>query len=239
MESKTEKWTVMDGPVSGLVHVLFRVSCLISAGWWLHRWMVKRKPRRENDPTFDTWFYGVYVLAWLAVLIVVLFCAPLSGAWGIVFAAVALYRLQDMLLGTIGDAFVYNRIGGAMASKVLLAAFNIFLIVTIFAICFYALLPRDAFTPSAPSGRFGHLFLSWSTLPPLGSGFFPNTTRARSLVMIESAAGVILIVIALSRFLSGPDSPSDQGSADGATAGGGASHSPSSVATTNRSPRVR
>jgi hypothetical protein len=209
MESKTQNWTVGDGPVSGLVYLLFRGSSLISAGWWLHRFMVKRWPGLEGERAFDSWFYGSYVLAWLAALTVILFCLPLSGTWGLVFAALALYRLQDMLLGTIGDAFVFNRIGGTMVSKVLLAVFNIFVIVTIFAICFYVLLPSDAFTPSAPEGRFGHLFLSWSTLPPLGSGFFANTTRARALVMMESAAGVILTVIALSRFLSAPDTGND------------------------------
>ena len=194
-----------DGPVSTLIFALFSVSKWFSLGFRLHDHLTNRKSGRQNNPNFDTWFFGLYVLAWLAALLGILLWAPLGGTWGLVFVALALYRLQDMILGTIGDAFVFNTIGGTGGSKVLLAVVNIFLIVVIFAITFYVLLPNSAFTPPAPTGRFGHLFLSWSTLPPLGSGFLALTTRARSLVMVESAAGVLVTVIALSRFLSAPD----------------------------------
>jgi hypothetical protein len=194
-----------DGPVNTLVFGLFEASKFVSIGFRLHDRLTNRKTTRQNAPNFDTWFFGLYVLAWLAALLVILQWAPLTGNWGLAFAALAIYRLQDMILGTIGDAFVFNTIGGTGGSKVLLAVVNIFQIVVIFAIAFYVLLSNSAFMPPAPTGRFGHLFLSWSTLPPLGGGFVAQTTRARALVMVESAAGVLLTVIALSRFLSAPD----------------------------------
>jgi hypothetical protein len=194
-----------DGPVNSLVFGLFEASKFVSIGFRLHDRLTKSKTSRQDAPNFDTWFFGIYVLAWLLALIVILLWAPLGGNWGLAFAALAIYRLQDMILGTIGDAFVFNTIGGTGGSKVLLAVVNIFQIVVIFAIAFYVLLPNSAFMPPAPTGRFGHLFLSWSTLPPLGGGFLAQSTRARTLVMVESAAGVLLVVIALSRFLSAPD----------------------------------
>jgi hypothetical protein len=127
-----------------------------------------------------------------------------------------------MLFGTIGDAFRFDTINGTGSSKVMLAVFNVFQIVVIFAIVFYVLLPDQAFMPRVPSGRFGHLFLSWSTLPPLGSGVFAKTTRARSLVMVESGAGILVTVVALGRFLSAPDL--------GNSGGAGLSDHPESVA---------
>jgi hypothetical protein len=195
----------LDGPVSGLMYIIFRISKFFSLGFRLNAYLIKRKPSREDNPAFDTWFFGIYVLAWLGALLVILMWAPLEGNWGLAFAALAFYRLEDMVFGTIGDAFVFNTIGGTGGSKVLLAVINLFQIVVIFAIVFFVLLPRTAFNPPAPVGRFGHLFLSWSTLPPLGSGFLPLTTRARSMVMVESAAGVLITIVALSRFLSAPD----------------------------------
>jgi hypothetical protein len=86
-----------------------------------------------------------------------------------------------------------------------LAIVNIVQIVTIFAIAFLVFTSHAAFRPAVPPSRFGHFYLSWDTLPPLGSGYAAQTVRAQALVMTESAVGVLLTVIALSRFLSNPE----------------------------------
>ena len=127
---------------------------------------------------------------------------------GLAFAWLALYRLQDLLFGTIADCFGFQPFNGEWQSKVVLAIINIVQIVMIFAIAFLVFTTANAFSPPAPSGRFGHFYLSWNTLPPLGNGFAAQTVRARLLVMIESGAGVLLTVIALSRFLSNSDKTS-------------------------------
>ena len=186
------------GPVLRIVYGLFRLSGWASAAYWL------RKPFTNYERDKETRFFGTYVLVWLVGLVAILRFAPISGNVGLAFAALALYRLQDLLFGTVGDAFRFNRqgIGGSWRSKVMLAVVNIVQIVTIFAIVFLVLTCPADFSPVAPAGRFGHFFLSWSTLPPLGAGFAALTTRTRVLVIIESGTGVVLIVVALSRFLS-------------------------------------
>jgi hypothetical protein len=204
MAKRPNRWGEY-GPVLKLTFYLFRLSELISVSYWLRKVLTSDYCSRENNSEWDATFYGCYVLGWFGALILALVFAPLSGIPGAIFAWAALYRLQDLLFGTIGDAFEFFTVGGLWQSKVLLAILNIGQIVTIFAIAFAAMTPISAFSPLAPSGRVGHFFLSWSTLPPLGSGFAAVTTRARVMVMVESGVGVILTVIAVSRFLSKTD----------------------------------
>jgi hypothetical protein len=183
-------------PALWLVGCICWISGKLSLGYWISH--------RERDSKF----YGYYALGWLAVLLVILCFAPTSGNLGLAFGWLALYRLQDLLFGTIGDALQFQSFNGDWRSKVVLAIINIVQIVTIFAIAFLVFTTTSAFSPLAPPGRFGHFYLSWNTLPPLGSGFAAQTVRARVLVMIESAAGVLLTVIALSRFLGNSDKSS-------------------------------
>jgi hypothetical protein len=51
------------------------------------------------------------------------------------------------------------------------------------------------------SDRFGAFFLSWISLPPLGGGAMPLSTMARALTITEEATGLLMIVIAVGRFL--------------------------------------
>ncbi len=186
-------------PPLWLVKCICLVSGKISLGYWIGRVL-----RLERNSIF----YGYYALGWLILLLVILSFAPTSGKWGLALGWLALYRLQDLLFGTIADCFGFLPFNGEWQSKVVLAIINIVQIVTIFAIAFLVFTAANAFSPPAPSGPFGHFYLSWNTLPPLGSGFAAQTTRARLLVMIESAAGVLLTIIALSRFLSNTDKSS-------------------------------
>jgi hypothetical protein len=185
------------GPLLTLIYYAFQVSHEVS--------LSRLRRVRPFDRCTDAVFFGSYVLAWAAALSLLLAFAPLSGVGGVIVASIALYRLQDLLFGTIGDAFEFYVAGGRWQSKVVLAIVNIGQVVTIFAIAFAVFTHPAAFSPTAPHGRFGHFFLSWSTLPPLGSGFAAQTTRARAMVISESAVGTILTVIAVSRFLSKTD----------------------------------
>jgi hypothetical protein len=176
---------------------------LIYGIWWTsEKFSLSYLAGRVFRSARDSSFYGWYVLIWLAGLLAILRLTPRSGFLAVFFAWSALYRLQDMLFGTLGDAFQFRVFEGSGTSKVVLAIVNIVQIVTIFAIAFLVFTPRTAFSTAAPPSRFGHFYLSWSTLPPLGSGFMAETFRSRVLVMSESAAGVVVSVVALSRFLS-------------------------------------
>lgn len=197
-----------DSPVLGLVFCVCYASERISVGYWIGK--LTRRPQ-------DSQFYGWYVVGWLVALLLMLGLAPASGSWAIALAWLGLYRLQDMLFGTITDAFGFVRFAGSWQSKVVLAIFNIVQVVTIFAVAYLVFTPGLAFSPPPPPTRFGHFYLSWSTFPPLGSGFTPRTLRARVLGMTESAVGVLLIVIALSRFLSNPDPAPESPAAEPAT----------------------
>ncbi len=194
-----------DGPVLKIACGIIWVSDHISAAYWISRagsrWDKRLKTRWQKNSVF----YGYYVLAWLVLLLGFLIWAPISGNWGLVVGWLALYRLQDMLLGTIGEAFTSNPYEGSWASKVAVVIVNLVQVVTIFAIAFLVFTANNAFFPSVPPGRFDHFYLSWTSLPPLGSGITAETVRARILVIIESGAGVLLILIALSRFLGKPD----------------------------------
>jgi hypothetical protein len=183
-------------PPDGLVLQITRcITCIsdhISAAYVIHclsNW--KR----------NSFFYGFYVLGWLVLLLAALIIVPMSGNWGLAAGSLALYRLQDMLLGTIGDVFAVKPYEGPWASKVAVVIVNIVQVVIIFTIAYLVFTPNNAFSPSVPPGRFDHFYLSWTGLFPLGSAFAAKTLWARILVMIESGAGVLLILIALSRFL--------------------------------------
>ncbi|MGD0376754.1 MAG: hypothetical protein ABSB01_19480 [Streptosporangiaceae bacterium] len=195
---------------------------LIYGIWWTSEKMsLSYLAGRVFKSARDSSFYGWYVLIWLAGLLAILRLTPTSGFLAAFFAWLALYRLQDLLFGTIGDAFQFRTFEGSGTSKVVLAIVNIVQIVTIFAIAFLVFTPRTAFSPAAPPSRFGHFYLSWSTLPSLGSGFTAETLRARVLVMSESAAGIVVTVIALGRFLGTESTAARTAGAGTAAAGAG------------------
>jgi hypothetical protein len=183
-----------DGPILQIARCIICISDKISAAYWIYR-ITKRRWDQDSD------FYGFYVLGWLILLTGGLSIAPMSGNWGLAVGSLALYRLQDMLLGTIGDVFAPEPYKGYWASKVAVVLVNIVQVVIIFAITYLVFTTNNAFSPWVPSSRFGHFYLSWTGLLPLGSGFAAKTLWARILAMIESGAGVLLILIALSRFL--------------------------------------
>jgi len=201
-----------DSPPLALLFCICAISEQVSAGYWLARLLSRR---------LDTNFYGWYVIGWLAGLVVALAFGPSAGNWALVIACLALYRLQDMVFGTITDAFRFREFTGSWQGRVVLAILNIIQVVTIFAIVFGVFAPGRAFAPVPPHGPVGRLYLSWSSMPPLGSGFTGLTTAARGLSMLESAVGALLILIALSRFLANPENEPQRRAAEAPGAGRG------------------
>lgn len=87
----------------------------------------------------------------------------------------------------------------------MLALVDIIQIVLIFAVAYLILTGQNPGSFShLPTGRFGEFFLSWISLPPLGGGATPMSTMARVLTISEEATGLLMIVIAVGRFLAGP-----------------------------------
>jgi hypothetical protein len=149
-----------------------------------------------------------YVLLWLIALILILFFVPTSGWLGGVLLGVAFYRLQDLIFSTLDNVFRLTERSKRSdkydaPNLVLLALVNVIQVVLIFAIAYLILTSHNPRSFSdLPTGRFSNFFLSWISLPPLGGGASPQSTMARILTMIEEGTGLLIIVIAIGRFLS-------------------------------------
>jgi len=182
-----------------IVCLLSRAASLLTFVSWVKETAFKA-PSDDEDPVIE-----VYVVAWLAVLIVLLFVFPKGGDPGLALVAVAMYRLQDLVLSTFDDALQltkrFSNIDGA--SKVIFALVNLLQIVFIFAITFSVLTTSaDWVSAPQPFGTFGCIVLSWTGLIPFGVSASAQGMRAQVLTMVESSVAVVILLIALSRFLS-------------------------------------
>ena len=152
----------------------------------------------------------IYVLIWLAVLILILACFPTTGLLRVAILVVIFYRLQDLIFSTLDNAlnltrYAWRRNDFCWQTPVTLALVNIIQIVLIFAIAYLILTGQNRAAFSyPPTSRFGEFFLSWISLPPLGGGASPLSTMARTLTISEEATGLLIIVIAITRFLAPP-----------------------------------
>lgn len=149
-----------------------------------------------------------YVLFWLAVLIALATAAPRTGGWGMVVASVALYRVQDLLFSTLDDALALTgRFQGFTApSKVIIALVNMMQIVLAFTIAIgvFTLSSDWSNAPAHALGRFNCFVLSWAGLIPFGVSSSAVSSDAQLISIVESAVAVIILLVALSRFLSLP-----------------------------------
>ena len=148
-----------------------------------------------------------YVLFWLIALIPILSFAPTSGWPGLVLVGLAFYRLQDLIFSTLDNAFLLTTRSSPSKdwglTLVILALVNIIQIVLIFAIAYLILTgrnPKSFYNP--PTSRFDEFYLSWVSLPPLGGGASPESIMAKILTITEEGIGLLIIVIAIGRFLS-------------------------------------
>jgi hypothetical protein len=149
-----------------------------------------------------------YVLFWLITLSLILAVGPTDGWIRWVMVGLAFYRLQDLIFSTLDNALRLTDRSGLPAAytgptQVVLALVNINQIVLIFAIAYLILTGHNPGSFSnPPTSRFGEFFLSWSSLPPLGGGASPLSTTARILTVTEEGTGLLIIVIAVGRFLA-------------------------------------
>jgi hypothetical protein len=150
-----------------------------------------------------------YVFFWLAALSLILTVGPTVGWPRFVMLGIVFYRLQDLIFSTLDNALMLTARGQqrrdfAWQTPLMLALVNIIQIVLIFAVAYLILTGQNhgAFS-HPPTGRFGEFFLSWIGLPPLGGGATPLSTMARVLTISEEATGLLIIVIAIGRFLAG------------------------------------
>lgn len=183
------------GAITFVARLLCRASKLVSLSTWCR---IEASERGIH----------AYVAAWLVILSVLLTVWPTSGAWGLAAVAVAFYRLQDLLFSTLDDALhlTGQRFAGFdYRTPVLIALVNITSVVLVFAIAYLELTGKGAFSNQGLyPGRFGYFFLSWISLPPLGGGAQPATVMSQALSVTEEATGLLIVVIALTRFLSKP-----------------------------------
>jgi hypothetical protein len=153
-----------------------------------------------------------YVLFWLVVLSLILAVGPTAGWPRFVVLVVIFYRLQDLIFSTLDNALTLTARARrpsihnfSWQTPVIVALVNIIQIVLIFAIAYLILTGQNpAAFALAPTSRAGEFFVSWISLPPLGGGATPLSRMARVLTISEEATGLLIIVIAVSRFLAAP-----------------------------------
>jgi hypothetical protein len=177
-------------------------------GCWLSR---NCSPARWFEWDFEEWKIQLYVLFWLAGLSAILAFGPTTGWPRFVMLGIVLYRLQELIFATLDNAFqltgrARQRPNDAYMwpTPIVLALVSIIQVVLIFAVAYLMLIGqnRAAVTPP-PSNPFDAFFLSWISLPPLGGGATPLSTMARALTITEEATALLLVVIAIGRFLDG------------------------------------
>jgi hypothetical protein len=171
-----------------------------------------------------------YVFGWLLFLCSLLFFGPASGCWAAVWAWVGLYRLQDLVFASLDNVFGLTPRGIRWQDRpgvgpAVIALWNIAQVIVIYAIGYQNLAAghgeRVFDTPlgdkGGPSGHFGFLYLSWTTLFPPGSGFTAISTPARMLVMAESGSGLMIIGLTLAALLGQIDKSKTPGEATATT----------------------
>lgn len=171
---------------------------------------------REVSPAtwfkLDKWERGLhyYVFGWLVGLGLILAFGTAVGWPRFVMLGIVFYRLQELMFATLDNALMLTKRGQechefAWQTPLMLALVDIIQIVLIFAVAYLILTGQNPESFShLPTGRFGEFFLSWISLPPLGGGATPMSTMARVLTISEEATGLLMIVIAVGRFLAGP-----------------------------------
>jgi len=175
---------------------------------WLSGWV--------SPASWFNWYYReraihYYVFFWLAALSLILAVGPAVGWPRFVMLGIVFYRLQELIFSTLDNALMLTgratrgltRRNLAWQTPLILALVDIIQIVLIFAVAYLILTGQNpgAFS-NLPTGRFGEFFLSWISLPPLGGGATPFSTIARVLTISEEATGLLIIVIAVGRFLA-------------------------------------
>jgi len=159
----------------------------------------------------NEWRIQLYVLFWLVGLCAILAFGPTTGWPRWFMLGIVLYRLQELMFATLDNALMLSerarqpdRPTYLWPTPLLLALVSIIQVVLIFAIAYLVLIGQNsAAFANPPSSPFDAFFLSWISLPPLGGGATPLSTMARVLTISEEATALLLVVIAIGRFLAG------------------------------------
>jgi hypothetical protein len=190
------------------------VRAVRTACWLSYSTSVLRLPLGSTSREMAAWRRQLqrYVLLWVSLLFLLLMVASWIGQWRWILLIFALYRLQAILLSSVDDAFQLTsrsaQFRGADPSgtqAILVVLVNIVQIIVIFAISYMTLGGSGGFVPHDPrhlSGGFDFLYVSWTTISTLGSGFSPATPTVRVLTMAETGIGFIMVALALTSFLS-------------------------------------
>jgi hypothetical protein len=176
---------------------------------WLSRTC---SPARWFDWDYEESSIQFYVLFWLAGLTAILFFGPTTGWPRWFMLGIVLYRLQELMFATLDNALGLTDRARRRPeppaydwpTPLLLSLVSIIQVVLIFAIAYLILIGQNrAAFGNPPSGPLDAFFLSWISLPPLGGGAIPLSAMARVLTVSEEATGLLLVVIAIGRFLAG------------------------------------
>lgn len=194
-----------------LLRLVCDVSAHISLGSGLD-WLACHAPRRPLGDEQRARLLELYILGWLALLIGLTAFGPVSGFWSGFWAAVALYRLQDLFLATLDDALSLTERSQRFQSfdrsgrlAVVAAIVNVFQIILIFTLTCAGLAGpvQGAFSSGGTlSGRFDYVYVVWTNFFTLGSGHPPLAQTARALTMAETAVGLAFVALALATFIS-------------------------------------
>jgi hypothetical protein len=190
-----------DGPRKAVFTSALKFVC------WVSR---EGSPARWFDWDSEEWSIQIYVLFWLAGLSAILAFGPATGWPRFVMLGIVLYRLQELMFATLDNALkLTERARKKVAAydwptPLLLSVVSIIQVVLIFAVAYLILTGQNpAAFSHEPISRSGEFFLSWVSLPPLGGGATPLSRMARVLTIGEEATGLLLVVIAIGRFLGG------------------------------------
>jgi hypothetical protein len=193
----------------------------------------------------EAWIH-YYVIFWLFALSAILILGPASGFPRWFMVGIAFYRLEDLIFSTLDNVLGLTKFASADSyawqTLLVIALVNIVQIVIIFAIANVMIIGHNPHAFSQPpTDRFDFFFMSWISLPALGPGATALSTMAKALTILEEATGLLMIVIAIGRFLSAPPStpqascpspngPGECAAAPGDEAKGGAAASPAAQA---------
>lgn len=180
---------------------------------WLSR---ECSPARWFNWDSYEWSIQIYVLFWLAGLSAILVFGPTTGRPRFVMLGIVFFRLQELMFATLDNALALTDRARRQVpaykwpTPLLLSLISIIQVVLIFAVAYLILTGQNpAAFSHQPISRSGEFFLSWISLPPLGGGATPLSRTARVLTIAEEATGLLLVVIAIGRFLGGPDEPDE------------------------------
>jgi hypothetical protein len=148
------------------------------------------------------------IAVWTVLLGCLFFIPPASAhslTVAILITAIAGFRVLDILSYTLDMVrLIAHRVDVYdVARSALLNLFNVLHIVLAFGLIDFAWLTRADFVGNGPSVNeaFSYLYLSWTTLFTVGSGFTPSTMQAQALVMAEVGTGLVIIALSLAIFV--------------------------------------